>query len=113
MKIVKCFLTVFFFFIQDLYSEAYSFVCVMFASIPNFKEFYQQNSVNKNGLECIRVLNEIIADFDLVRMFWASLQKCDLRILFFKYLYTDYCMYIHCLNLQEPWMEYPSTIHRV
>ena len=41
----------------------------MFASIPNFKEFYQQNSANKNGLECIRVLNEIIADFDLVRNF--------------------------------------------
>ena len=41
----------------------------MFASIPNFKEFYQQNSANKNGLECIRVLNEIIADFDLVSSF--------------------------------------------
>ena len=38
----------------------------MFASIPNFKDFYQQNSANKNGLECIRVLNEIIADFDHV-----------------------------------------------
>ena len=60
--------TLFSYSLQDLYSEAYSYVCVMFASIPNFKEFYQQNSANKNGLECIRVLNEIIADFDLVRI---------------------------------------------
>ncbi|XP_060564084.1 adenylate cyclase type 2-like isoform X2 [Ruditapes philippinarum] len=49
---------------KELYSESYEYVAVMFASIPNFKEFYQQNSANKHGLECIRVLNEIIADFD-------------------------------------------------
>ncbi|KAK3086906.1 hypothetical protein FSP39_025260 [Pinctada imbricata] len=49
---------------NDMYSESYDSVCVMFASIPNFKEFYQQNASNKNGIECIRVLNEIIADFD-------------------------------------------------
>ncbi|KAK3584553.1 hypothetical protein CHS0354_030558 [Potamilus streckersoni] len=48
----------------DLYSESYNFVSVMFASIPNFKDFYQQNTANRNGLECIRVLNEIIADID-------------------------------------------------
>lgn len=37
----------------------------MFASIPNFfAEFYAENDVNNNGLECMRVLNEIIADFD-------------------------------------------------
>ncbi|WAR11788.1 ADCY2-like protein [Mya arenaria] len=52
---------------RDLYSESYSCVAVMFASIPNFKEFYQQNNENKNGLECIRVLNEIIADFDQIK----------------------------------------------
>ena len=50
------------------YGHLDSFVGVMFASIPNFQVFnYQQNSANKNGLVCIRVLNEIIADFDLVR----------------------------------------------
>jgi hypothetical protein len=38
----------------------------MFASIPNFKEFYVQSDTNKNGLECLRLLNEIIAEFDLV-----------------------------------------------
>ncbi|XP_013380296.1 adenylate cyclase type 2-like [Lingula anatina] len=50
----------------SLYHESYSSVCVMFASIPNFKEFYHQNDVNKNGLECLRLLNEIIADFDML-----------------------------------------------
>lgn len=36
----------------------------MFASIPDFKEFYTESDVNKEGLECLRLLNEIIADFD-------------------------------------------------
>lgn len=54
------------FVLQDLYSEYHPEVCVMFASIPNFKDFYQQSSSNKNGIECIRVLNEIIVEFDQV-----------------------------------------------
>ncbi|XP_055891517.1 adenylate cyclase type 2-like [Biomphalaria glabrata] len=51
---------------EDLYHESCSDVCVMFASIPNFKDFYQQTKTNGEGLECIRVLNEIISDFDLL-----------------------------------------------
>lgn len=39
----------------------------MFASIPDFKEFYTESDVNKEGLECLRLLNEIIADFDEVK----------------------------------------------
>lgn len=39
---------------------------MMFASIPDFKEFYTESDVNKEGLECLRLLNEIIADFDEV-----------------------------------------------
>jgi adenylate cyclase 2 len=38
----------------------------MFASIPNFKEFYVQSHANNDGLECLRLLNEIIAEFDKV-----------------------------------------------
>lgn len=49
---------------QDLYHQSYACVCVMFASIPDFKEFYTESDVNKEGLECLRLLNEIIADFD-------------------------------------------------
>ncbi|XP_023186943.1 adenylate cyclase type 2-like isoform X1 [Xiphophorus maculatus] len=50
--------------LQDLYHQSYDVVCVMFASIPDFKEFYTESDVNKEGLECLRLLNEIIADFD-------------------------------------------------
>uniref|UniRef100_A0AAQ5X1X6 adenylate cyclase n=1 Tax=Amphiprion ocellaris TaxID=80972 RepID=A0AAQ5X1X6_AMPOC len=49
---------------QDLYSQSYDCVCVMFASVPQFKEFYSESSANRDGLECLRFLNEIIADFD-------------------------------------------------
>ncbi|KAI4466400.1 adenylate cyclase type 1 [Holotrichia oblita] len=47
---------------DELYSQYRDEVGVLFASIPNFSEFYSE-VVNK-GMECIRVLNEIIADFD-------------------------------------------------
>ncbi len=53
---------------DELYHEKYDSVAVMFASIPNFKEFYVQSDINKDGLECLRLLNEIIAEFDLVRI---------------------------------------------
>ncbi|XP_024080828.1 adenylate cyclase type 2 isoform X2 [Cimex lectularius] len=49
---------------QELYHERYTSIAVMFASIPNYKEFYDENDVNKQGLECLRLLNEIICDFD-------------------------------------------------
>ncbi|KAM8898146.1 adenylate cyclase type 2 [Spinachia spinachia] len=49
---------------QDLYSQSYDSVCVMFASVPQFKEFYSESSANQDGLECLRFLNEIISDFD-------------------------------------------------
>ena len=49
----------------------------MFASIPNYKEFYTENDVNKQGLECIRLLNEIICDFDKVTKKWKVLQLCN------------------------------------
>ncbi|XP_067905515.1 adenylate cyclase type 7 [Heterodontus francisci] len=49
---------------EDLYHQSYDCVCIMFASVPDFKEFYTECDVNKEGLECLRLLNEIIADFD-------------------------------------------------
>ncbi|CAM1298160.1 ADCY7 (predicted) [Pycnogonum litorale] len=48
----------------QLYHERYDNIAVMFASIPNYKEFYDETDVNKQGLECLRLLNEIICDFD-------------------------------------------------
>lgn len=38
----------------------------MFASIQNFSEFYSEMDVNNQGLECMRLLNEIFCDFDEV-----------------------------------------------
>ncbi|XP_068564365.1 adenylate cyclase type 3-like [Cebidichthys violaceus] len=49
---------------EDLYSQSYSEIGVMFASIPNFSDFYTEESINNGGLECLRILNEIISDFD-------------------------------------------------
>jgi hypothetical protein len=51
---------------SELYSEQYNNVAVMFASIPNFAEFYSEEVVNHEGIECLRLLNEIIIDFDEV-----------------------------------------------
>lgn len=53
---------------QELYSQSYDAVGVMFASIPGFADFYSQTEMNNQGVECLRLLNEIIADFDEVRM---------------------------------------------
>ncbi|XP_074031127.1 adenylate cyclase type 6 isoform X2 [Leptinotarsa decemlineata] len=49
---------------DELYHEQCDFVCIMFASIPNFSEFYVELEGNNEGVECLRLLNEIIADFD-------------------------------------------------
>ena len=46
----------------------------MFASIPNYKEFYDENDINKQGLECLRLLNEIICDFD--KVIRALIKQC-------------------------------------
>jgi len=50
--------------LQELYHEQCDSVCIMFASIPNFSEFYVELEANNEGVECLRLLNEIIADFD-------------------------------------------------
>ncbi|XP_041766991.1 Ca(2+)/calmodulin-responsive adenylate cyclase isoform X3 [Anopheles merus] len=49
---------------QDLYHQSYSKVGVIFASVPNFHEFYTELDGSNQGVECLRLLNEIIADFD-------------------------------------------------
>lgn len=55
--------------LQDLYYQSYSQVGVLFASIANFNDFYIELDGNNMGVECLRLLNEIIADFDEVRLF--------------------------------------------
>ncbi|XP_067122187.1 adenylate cyclase type 2-like [Centruroides vittatus] len=62
---------------EELYHERYCSVAVMFASIPNYKEFYDENDINKQGLECLRLLNEIICDFDklLLKPKFSGIEK--------------------------------------
>ncbi|XP_065200273.1 adenylate cyclase type 1 [Planococcus citri] len=49
---------------QELYYQSYNKVGVLFASITNYHEFYMELDGNNQGVECLRLLNEIIADFD-------------------------------------------------
>ncbi|XP_013920458.1 PREDICTED: adenylate cyclase type 6 [Thamnophis sirtalis] len=49
---------------DELYHQSCECVAVMFASISNFSEFYVELEANNEGVECLRLLNEIIADFD-------------------------------------------------
>ena len=51
---------------EDLYYQDNDNVCVMFATITNFSEFYMELVATGEGVECLRLLNEIIADFDEV-----------------------------------------------
>uniref|UniRef100_A0A4W2G7G0 Adenylate cyclase type 1 n=1 Tax=Bos indicus x Bos taurus TaxID=30522 RepID=A0A4W2G7G0_BOBOX len=62
---------------MDLYYQSYSQVGVMFASIPNFNDFYIELDGNNMGVECLRLLNEIIADFDelMDKDFYKDLEK--------------------------------------
>lgn len=62
---------------QNLYSDHHEYVGVMFASIPTFSAFYEELEVNKQGIECMRILNEIIADFDqlLKQHKYSALEK--------------------------------------
>ena len=64
---------------DDLYSQSYAEVGVLFASMPNFADFYSEESINNQGLECLRFLNEVISDFDAVSFFnpsiWNSISE--------------------------------------
>uniref|UniRef100_A0A8C2D1V0 adenylate cyclase n=1 Tax=Cyprinus carpio TaxID=7962 RepID=A0A8C2D1V0_CYPCA len=62
---------------QELYSQSYDEVGVMFASIAGFNEYYEQREINHEGVECLRLLNEIIADFDelLEESYFLDIEK--------------------------------------
>ncbi|KAL5493456.1 hypothetical protein EMCRGX_G014645 [Ephydatia muelleri] len=49
---------------SGLYYQNHQETGVMFASIHGFDEFYEELTVNNQGIECLRLLNEIFADFD-------------------------------------------------
>ncbi|XP_035534482.1 adenylate cyclase type 8 [Morone saxatilis] len=49
---------------EELYSQSYDEVGVMFASIAGFNEYFEQKEIKHEGVDCLRLLNEIIAAFD-------------------------------------------------
>lgn len=51
---------------QEIYSQSYDDVGVMFASIAGFNEYFEQKEIKHEGVDCLRLLNEIIAGFDEV-----------------------------------------------
>lgn len=51
---------------QELYAQSYDEVGVMFASIAGFNEYFEQKEIKHEGVDCLRLLNEIIAGFDEV-----------------------------------------------
>ncbi|KAM4529157.1 adenylate cyclase type 8 [Fundulus diaphanus] len=49
---------------EELYSQSYDEVGVMFASVVGFDDYVEQKEVKHEGVDCLRLLNEIIAGFD-------------------------------------------------
>ncbi|KAF1751291.1 hypothetical protein GCK72_017845 [Caenorhabditis remanei] len=62
--------------VNELYARQHDNVCVMFASIPNFKDFWSEWDTNRK-LECLRLLNEIVCEFDklLSKPKFSSVEK--------------------------------------
>ncbi|XP_071461743.1 adenylate cyclase type 9 isoform X2 [Marmota flaviventris] len=61
--------------VSQTYSKNHDSGGVIFASIVNFSEFYEENY--EGGKECYRVLNELIGDFDelLSKADYSSIEK--------------------------------------
>ena len=56
---------------DELYHEEYKFVACLFASIPNFMDYFTQQDSTEGGLHCLEFLNHIISGFDAVRYYFA------------------------------------------
>ena len=41
----------------------------MFASIPNYLDFYTEAELHEGGVTCLMILNEIISAFDEVKVY--------------------------------------------
>lgn len=50
--------------VQDLYYDFHPEAGILFASIPDFADYYEEEESNNQGIECMRLLNEIFGDFD-------------------------------------------------
>ncbi|EGT46976.1 CBN-ACY-4 protein [Caenorhabditis brenneri] len=52
--------------VSKLYHESRDNACIMFATLTGFDKFYIECDGNNEGVECLRLLNEIISDFDQI-----------------------------------------------
>ena len=55
----------------------------MFASIPNYMDFYSEAEIHQGGVTCLKILNEIIAAFDKVSNLLSILKVTLLEKSFF------------------------------
>ena len=79
-----------------LYSESYSSVSVMFASIPDYLDFYTEAELNQGGVTCLKILNEIIAVFDKVKHTWlCSHQRCISHLMTFDFQLLFESQFLH------------------
>ncbi|XP_042565827.1 adenylate cyclase type 8 [Clupea harengus] len=62
---------------EELYSQSYDEVGVLFASIAGFNDYYEQQELQQEGVGCLRLLNEIIAGFDelLEESYFLDIEK--------------------------------------
>ncbi|KAI7804460.1 putative adenylate cyclase type 8 [Triplophysa rosa] len=62
---------------DDLFSESFERVGVMFASIPDFTDYYEKKEMIHQDVECLRLLNEIVGDFDelLAEPYFQEIEK--------------------------------------
>ncbi|XP_041638286.1 adenylate cyclase type 8-like [Cheilinus undulatus] len=62
---------------EELYSQSYDRVGVLFASLPGFSDFFEQKELVHQRIECLRLLNHIISDFDelLDECFFQEVEK--------------------------------------
>lgn len=66
---------------QELYSQSYDEVGVMFASIAGFNEYFEEREIKHEGVDCLRLLNEIIAGFDEVTELVELKMLCVLSVM--------------------------------
>ncbi|XP_012525724.1 adenylate cyclase type 3 [Monomorium pharaonis] len=93
---------------DDLYSQSYAEVGVLFASMPNFADFYSEESINNQGLECLRFLNEVISDFDAILD-----QKKFQSIIKIKTIGSTYMAASGISEVQSPQEDGPRWTHLV
>ncbi|PAV68372.1 hypothetical protein WR25_09736 isoform C [Diploscapter pachys] len=60
---------------KDVYHEDRENACIIFITITNFSQFYMELDANNEGVECLRLLNEIISDFDEVISFFNKFHE--------------------------------------